>query len=108
MNKAFLIGNLTRDPELRSAPSGDSVCSFTLAVNKRTKAEHPEADYFRVTCWRQTAENCAKYLGKGKKACVTGSVHLESYTDRDGALRYSLKVDAEEVEFLTPKKEGQE
>lgn len=103
MNKLFLIGNLTRDPELRKTPDGSSVCNFTVAVNRRSRSDHPEADYFRVTCWEGTADNCAKYLAKGRKVNVIGRVHLDSYTDRDGALRYNLKVDAQEVEFLTPK-----
>lgn len=107
MNKLILIGNLTRDPEMRKTATGESVCNFTLAVNKRTKSDHPEADYFRVTAWRETADNCFKYLAKGRKACVIGPVSLGSYTDRDGAVRYHLAVDAREVEFLTPKKDAQ-
>mgnify|MGYP002627440193 CR=1 FL=1 len=103
MNKLFLIGNLTRDPELRKTPEGRSVCNFTVAVNRRSRSDHPEADYFRVTCWDGTADNCFKYLAKGRKVNVIGRVRLDSYTDRDGALRYNLKVDAQEVEFLTPK-----
>ena len=63
MNKVILIGNLTRDPELRTTPSGDSVCSFTVAVNRRrgsnAEAGQPEADFFRVSVWRQQGENCA-------------------------------------------------
>jgi len=103
MNKVILIGNLTRDPEKRQTQDGRSVCNFTLAVNKRTRSDHPEADYFRVTTWDQTADNCAKFLAKGRKAYVDGPVHLEQYTDRDGVIRYNLKVDARAVEFLTPR-----
>ena len=103
MNKVILIGNLTRDPELRKTTDGRSVCNFTVAVNRKSRSDHPEADYFRGTCWDGTADNCSKYLAKGRKACVSGPVHMESYTDRDGALRYNLKVDAREVEFLTPR-----
>lgn len=94
MNKVILIGNLTRDPEKRQTQDGRSVCNFTLAVNRRTRSDHPEADYFRVTTWDQTADNCAKFLAKGRKAYVEGPVHLEQYTDRDGVIRYNLKVDA--------------
>ena len=106
MNKVILIGNLTRDPEKRQTQDGRSVCNFTLAVNKRTSRDHPEADYFRVTTWDQTADNCFKYLAKGRKAYVEGPVHLEQYTDRDGVIRYNLKVDARAVEFLTPRSDA--
>lgn len=103
MNELILIGNLTRDPEKRYTQDGTAVCNFTLAVNRYAKADHPEADYFRVTVWREQAENCCKYLRKGKKAGVTGEVHLETYTDRDGAQRASLAVKAKTVEFLSPR-----
>ena len=106
MNKLILIGNLTRDPEKRQTQDGRSVCNFTLAVNNRTSRDHPEADYFRVTTWDQTADNCAKFLAKGRKAYVEGPVHLEQYTDRDGVIRYNLKVDARAVEFLTPRSDA--
>lgn len=110
MNKIFLIGNLTRDPELRSTQSGIPVCSFTVAVNRRSRqgaeAGQPDADFFRVTTWRQQAENCNRYLAKGRKVGVTGTLTLQSYTGNDGQQRYSLEVQADEVEFLTPRGEG--
>ena len=109
MNKVFLIGNLTRDPELRSTPSGDSVCSFAIAVNRRRRsnaeAGQPEADFFRVSAWRQLGENCAKYLAKGRKVNVIGSVSCRTYVGSDGQTRASLEVQADDVEFLTPKSE---
>ena len=109
MNKVFLIGNLTRDPELRSTPNGDSVCSFTIAVNRRRRsnaeAGQPEADFFRVSAWRQLGENCAKYLAKGRKVNVIGSVSCRTYVGSDGQTRASLEVQADDVEFLTPKSE---
>ncbi len=109
MNKVFLIGNLTRDPELRTTQSGISVCSFTVAVNRRrsnnAEAGQPEADFFRVTAWRQLGEICAKYLAKGRKVCVVGSVSVSTYTGNDGQTRASLEVQAEDVEFLTPRSE---
>lgn len=108
MNKAIMIGNLTKAPELRATQDGRAVCNFTLAVNRRMKkgAEHPEADYFRVTAWDKLAENCGKYLDKGKKACVTGPVTLQHYADRDGVIRYSLQLDAQDVEFLSPRQDA--
>lgn len=110
MNKIFLIGNLTRDPELRTTQSGIPVCSFTVAVNRRSRqgaeAGQPDADFFRITTWRQQAENCNRYLAKGRKVGVTGTLTLQSYTGNDGQQRYSLEVQADEVEFLTPRGEG--
>ena len=109
MNKVFLIGNLTHDPELRTLPSGDSVCNFSIAVNRRRRsnaeAGQPEADFFRVSAWRQLGENCAKYLAKGRKVNVIGSVSCRTYVGSDGQTRASLEVQADDVEFLTPKGE---
>ncbi len=110
MNKIFLIGNLTRDPELRSTQAGVPVCTFTVAVNRRGRQEaeagQPDADFFRVTTWRQTAENCNRYLAKGRKVGVSGTLTLQNYTGNDGTQRYSLEVNADEVEFLSPRGEG--
>ena len=105
MNKAFEIGNLTKDPEVRATPDGRTVCNFTLAVSRRVKkdAKHPEADFFRVTVWDALAENCGKYLAKGKKAAVIGGVSLMHYTDPNGVIRYYMQLNATDVEFLTPK-----
>ena len=110
MNKVFLIGNLTRDPELRTTQTGVSVCSFTIAVNRRrynnAEAGQPEADFFRITAWRQLGEICAKYLAKGRKVSVVGSVSVSTYTGNDGQPRASLEVQADDVEVLTPKGES--
>ena len=104
MNQLVIIGNLTNDPELRSTPSGKSVCSFSVAVNRRKKVEgQPEADFFRVTAWSQLGENCAKYLSKGKKVSVTGSVSVRTYDTQNGEHRASLEVTAIDCEFLSPK-----
>lgn len=110
MNKVFIVGNLTRDPELRTTQAGVSVCSFTVAVNKRLSAEakHPEADYFRVTAWRGLGENCAKFLAKGRKVCVVGAVGVSTYQAKDGTTKATLEVTADDVEFLTPKSEATE
>ncbi len=111
MNKVFLIGNLTRDPELRTTSSGLAVCSFTIAVNRRrasnAEAGQPEADFFRISAWRQLGENCAKYLAKGRKVAVVGSVSVQTYQGNDGTTRASLEVTADDVEFLSPKGEGE-
>ena len=109
MNKLTIIGCLTRDPEQRITQSGVTVCTFSLAVNRRKKQEgQQEADYFRVTAWRALGENCAKYLSKGRKVCVVGPVSCRTYTGSDGITRASLEVTADDVEFLTPKNEAPE
>lgn len=110
MNKVFIVGNLTRDPELRTTQSGVAVCSFNVAVNKRlgANAQHPEADYFRVTAWRGLAENCNKFLAKGRKVCVVGAVSVSTYQAKDGTTKATLEVTADDVEFLTPKSEATE
>lgn len=103
MNKLYIIGNLTNDPELRTTTAGVNVCSFTVAVNRRKKVEgQPEADFFRVSAWREKGENCAKFLSKGKKVCVIGPVAVRTYTGNDGNTRAQMEVTADEVEFLSP------
>lgn len=109
MNKLTIIGNLTRDPQLRTTSTGINVCDFTVAVNKKQSAQQKangqqaEADFFRVTAWRELGENCAKYLAKGRKVAVIGSVSVSQYTGNDGVTRANLEVNADEVEFLTPR-----
>ena len=106
MNKLTIIGNLVRDPELRTTTSGISVCSFTVAVNRKNRREdEPEADYFEVTAWRERGEMCAKYLSKGKKVCSIGAVSVETYTAKDGTTKAKLKQTADEVEFLSSRAE---
>ena len=106
MNKLTIIGNLTRMPELRTTTSGVNVCSFTVAVNRKNKQEgQPEADFFRVTAWRGLADICAKYLAKGKKVAVVGTVSLHTYQS-NGETKASMEVNADDVEFLSPKSEG--
>ena len=108
MNKLMIIGNLTRDPELRTTQSGTSVCSFTVAVNRRQTAsqkqngQQPEADFFRVSAWRELGENCAKWLIKGRKVAVVGPVSVSTYTGQDGKNYANLEVLAQDVEFLSP------
>ena len=109
MNKLFIVGNLTRDPELRNANTSSgpvAVCTFTVAVNRRRAASgQPDADFFRVTAWRGLADNCQKYLAKGRKVAVTGPVSVSTYQGSDGVTRAHLEVNAEDVEFLTPKQD---
>ena len=98
MNQLTIIGNLTRDPETRSTKDGDSVTNFTVAVNRSSG----DADFFRVACWGNLGENCAKYLSKGKKVAVIGSVYASAYADSEGNPAASLEVSAARVEFLSP------
>ena len=101
-----IIGRLTGDPEHRTTANGKEVTTFTVAVNKKGK-DHIEADYFRVSAWGEMGNNCHKYLAKGKKAAVTGSVSVSAYKDRDGNPRGNLEVYAQAVEFLSPKDQEQ-
>ena len=109
MNKVILIGNLVRDVELTTTPSGVSVAKFTLAVNRTfTNSEgEREADYPNIIAWRDLADRCAQYLSKGKKAAVVGMLQTRSY-EVEGQKRYVTEVVASEVEFLTPKGESQQ
>ena len=105
MNKVILVGNLTRDPELTETPSGVAVCRFAIAVSRDyANADGTrETDFFNITVWRGRAENCGKYLKKGNKVAVVGSLQNRSYEDKDGIKRNVTDVVANEVEFLTPK-----
>ena len=105
MNKVILVGNLTRDPELTETPSGVAVCRFSIAVSRDyANAEgNRETDFFNITVWRGRAENCGKYLKKGNKVAIVGSLQTRSYEDKDGIKRNVTDVVASEVEFLTPR-----
>ena len=105
MNKIFLIGNLTGDPELRTTPNGVSVCTMNIAVNRRQGGNRDErqTDFFRVTAWRQLGETCSRFLAKGRKIAVIGELSARTYEAKDGTTRVSLEVTADEVEFLSPR-----
>ena len=106
MNKLMIIGNATKDPEVRTTTTGKQVCNFTLAVNRRKKVQgQPDADFFRVSAWDQLADVCSKFLVKGKKVCVVGSVGVHAYTNNNGEAAANLEVMANEVEFLSPRQE---
>nr|DAH40427.1 MAG TPA: Single strand binding protein [Caudoviricetes sp.]DAM92514.1 MAG TPA: Single strand binding protein [Caudoviricetes sp.] len=108
MNRFFAIGRLTKDPEKRTTQNGTSVCTFTLAVDRRFKNANGEreADFFPVVCWRQTADFVAEYLSKGKLAGVIGEMQTRSYDDKNGVKRYVTECVAEDVKILSPKSEG--
>ena len=114
MNKIILIGNLTRDPELRTTPNGYTVCDFTIAVNDRrgrnqqnVGGQQDTAQFFRVTAWRQLGETCAKYLAKGRKVFVSGPLTARTYQANDGSTRVSLEVQADDVEFLSSRADAE-
>ena len=102
MNKVYLIGNLTRDPEMRSTQAGINVCNFSIAVNRRKRADgQQETDFFNIVAWRQLAELCSRYLAKGRKVAVFGSIQTRSYEAQDGSKRTAFVIVADEVEFLS-------
>lgn len=105
MNKVIMIGNLTRDPDVRSTGSGVSVCSFRIAVSRRFSGQSGErvSDFFDVVAWRTLAELCGKYLAKGRRVAVVGELQTRSYDAKDGTKRYVTEIVADEVEFLSPR-----
>lgn len=104
MNKICIVGRLTQDPDLRKIPTGADVCQFTVAVTRRFKRD--EADFIPVVVWREAAVNCHKYLTKGSQVGVIGSLQTRKYDDKDGNKRTAFEIQADEVEFLTPKGAG--
>lgn len=102
MNKCIFVGNLTRDPEMGSTGSGISYCRFSIAVNRTYSNANGEreADFINIVTWRGLADNCGKYLQKGSKVCVCGSLQTRSYEGNDGAKRYSTEIVADDVEFI--------
>ena len=103
LNKVILGGRLTADPELKTTPSGVSVTTFTVAVNRRGKDEQ-SADFFNVTAWRQTAEFITKYFGKGSSICVVGSLQNRSW-EKDGQKHYVTEIVADEAYFVDSRSE---
>ena len=103
MNKVYLIGNLTRDPELSETSTGVVFCRFSIAVNRAFAGTdgNREADFFNITVWRNQAENCGKYLKKGSKIAIVGSLQNRTYEDKDGNKRTITDIVASEVEFLS-------
>jgi single-strand DNA-binding protein len=102
LNRVILIGNLTRDPELRYTPDGTPVTSFTIAVNRpfTTRQGEREADFIPIVVWRKRAETCSEYLAKGSQVAVDGRLQIRNYEDKDGVKRRVAEVVAWRVEFL--------
>ena len=108
VNKVILIGNLGKDPEMKSFPNGDAFCNLTLATSeswtdKTSGEKKEETEWFNIVAWRNLAERCEKYLHKGSKVYIEGRITQRKYTDRDGIQRTAVDVIANDVQFLTPK-----
>ncbi|MBE0477636.1 single-stranded DNA-binding protein [Candidatus Aerophobetes bacterium] len=102
LNRVILIGNLTREPELRYTPDGTPVASFTLAVNRPFLSQEKErgTDFVPIVAWRSQAERCSQYLTKGSQVAVDGRLQVRSYEDKNGIRRKVAEVVAWRVEFL--------
>ena len=114
LNKAMIIGNLGRDPEMRYTPNGQAVTQFTVAVNRNYKDQNgewqEETEWFRVVVWGQQAERAAEYLRKGNKVYVEGRLQTRQWEDREGQKRYTTELVANQVTNLErrPREEGAE
>ena len=108
MNKVFLIGNLTRDPELTETAGGVSVCRFSIAVNRNYTSSDGErqADFFNITAWRGLGDTVARFCKKGSKVAVSGSIQMRTYEDNNGQKRTAVDIVAQDVEFLSSKSQG--
>jgi len=109
INSVVLVGNLTKDPELRHTPSGTAVTTLRVAVNDRVKRGEEWTDaayYFDVTVWGRTAENCAQYLAKGRPVGVQGKLTWREWDAQDGSKRQSVEVVADNIQFLGGRDSG--
>lgn len=104
-NKIIVVGNLGRDPELRYTPQGNAVCDFSVATNEKRRDKSGELQsvvtWFKITLWGKQAENASKYLTKGSSVYIEGRLRIEEWTDRDSNKRFSLEVNATDMQFLS-------
>jgi len=112
INRVTLVGNLTRDPELKQLPSGTAVCSLRLAVNDSVKDRdsgewRDQPNYFDIDVFGSSAENCSKYLSKGRQVAVDGRLRWREWTDKEGGKRQTVSVAADTVQFIGPRDGGQ-
>ena len=108
-NKVILIGNMTADPELKATTSGISVCSFSIAVNRRVSKDGEQAcDFITIQTWRQTAEFVSRYFKKGMPILVCGQLQQRTWTDNQGNKRYATEVVADEVSFVSARESSTE
>lgn len=109
LNKVILGGRLTADVELKQTTSGIPVCSFTIAVNRKTgKDKEQQTDFINCQAWRQTAEFISRFFRKGSSICVAGNIQTRSWTDQNGQKRYATEVIADEVMFVDSKSESEQ
>ncbi len=110
MNRVFLIGNLTKDPEVTTTSNDVTNCRFSVAVTRRYNSANgnKETDFFTVVTWRGLADNCGKYLRKGSKVGICGSIQNKNYEAADGTKRYTTEIVADEVQFLSSRNEAEE
>ena len=110
VNKAILVGNLGRDPELRTTPNGQSVVNFTLATSENWTDKSGErverTEWHRIVVWGKTAEMCAQYLSKGRTVYVEGRIQTREWEDKDGNKRYTTEINANTVNFIGPRASG--
>lgn len=108
LNKVILAGRLTSDVELKQTTTGVSVCSFTLAINRKFSANgQQQTDFIQCQAWRQTAEFISKYFKKGSALCISGSIQVRSWTDNNNQKRYATEVVADEAMFVDGKNDSQ-
>ena len=109
INKVILGGRLTSDVELKQTQSGVSVCTFSLAVNRKYQADgQQQTDFLNCTAWRQTAEFVSKYFRKGSSLCVVGSLQTRTWTDQNGQKRYATDIVVDEALFVDSKNDTQQ
>jgi single-strand DNA-binding protein len=109
-NKITVVGNLGRDPELNYTPQGNAVCNFSVATNEKRRDKSGESidvtTWFRITLWGKQAENASKYLSKGSPVYIEGRLRVEEWSDKDGKSRYTLEVNATDMQFIGSGGEG--
>lgn len=105
LNKVILGGRLTNDVELKTTPQGTSVCTFSIAVNR--KGKDAQADFINCQAWRSTAEFISRYFKKGNPICIVGSIQTRSWEDQSGNKRFATEVNADEAYFVEGKGDGQ-
>lgn len=105
MNKCMIIGNLVRDPEVKTMNDGGTVCQFTVAVNRKLRSGEKTADYVNVSAWERLADLCVQYLAKGDKVMVSGRASARGWIGRDGNARAAMEISANEVEFLSSRRD---
>ena len=110
VNKAILVGNLGRDPELRQTPNGQSVVNFTLATSEnwtdKSGQRQERTEWHRIVVWGRTAEMCNQYLSKGRTVYVEGRIQTREWEDKDGNKRYTTEINASTVQFIGPRGDG--